>query len=63
MSTPEIGLTPEEMEDRNKDSLIKYIGVIQNELKMIYDTQFPSRRAVNEDRLDFDGEDTLKSST
>lgn len=58
-----IGLTKAELEDRNNDSLIRYIGCLQTELKMIYDTQFPSRRAVAEDRLDFDAPDTLKSKT
>lgn len=57
-----IGLTREELESRNNDSLIKYIGVLQNELKLIYDTQFPSRRAATKERLDFVGPDTLKCS-
>lgn len=56
-----IGLTREELESRNNDSLIKYIGVLQSELTFIYETQFPRQEVANKKELDFSCPGTLKS--
>jgi len=57
-----IGLTKEELETRNNDSLIKYIGVLQTELSMIYDGELPRSDVAIEKELDFSCPDTLKST-
>lgn len=57
-----VGLLPEQLEVRNKDSLIKYIGVLQTELQLIYDRQLLTNSAANENQLDFYGPPTLKSN-
>jgi hypothetical protein len=57
-----IGLTKEELEARNNDSLIKYIGVLQTELTLIYSGELPRPSAAIEKGLDFSGPDTLKST-
>lgn len=57
-----IGLTKEELETRNNDSLIKYIGVLQTELSLIYSGELPRSSLAIEKRLDSSGPDTLKST-
>ena len=58
-----IGLTKAELEERNNDSLIKYIGVLQAELAMHYDSELPAANQEIKKGLDFSGPDTLKSTT
>lgn len=57
-----IGLTLSELEDRNNDSLIKYIGVLQTELQMIYDGELPRSSLAVTKELDSSCPDTLKST-
>jgi len=57
-----IGLTKEELETRNNDSLIKYIGVLQTELGLIYSGELPRSSVAIEKELDSSGMDTLKST-
>jgi hypothetical protein len=57
-----IGLTKQEMETRNKESLIKYIGVLQTELQMIYEQRLPAQNEEIVEGLDFSCPDTLKST-
>jgi len=56
-----IGLTPEELKNRNNDSLIKYIGVLQTELRLHYERRFPERDMAIEKELDSRPPDALKS--
>lgn len=58
-----IGLTRKELEARNNESLIKYIGVLQTELQMIYEGQFPRQSLAIENKLDLSCPDTLKSTS
>lgn len=58
-----IGLTTEELEERDKDSLIKYIGALQTELRLIYERQFPPSMVAVKKDLDFSNTDTLKSTS
>ena len=56
-----IGVTKKELETRSNDSLIKYIGVLQTELQMLYNGQLsPSDLAIKKG-LDLSCPDTLKS--
>lgn len=57
-----IGLTKAELETRNNDSLIKYIGCLQTELQMIYDGEFPRLDRGVENKLDSSCQSTLKST-
>lgn len=57
-----IGLSRDELEKRNNDSLIKYIGVLQTELQMIYDGELPPQDRAVKKELDSSCRDTLKST-
>ena len=56
----EVGLTKEQLEDRNKDSLIKYIGVLQGELQLIYSSENPEPIEGANDTLDLSASHKLK---
>jgi hypothetical protein len=58
-----IGLTKEELEKRNNDSLIKYIGCLQTELQMIYDGKLPLEDQAIKKELDLSCPDALKCKT
>ena len=55
-----IGLTKEELESRNNDSLIKYIGCLQTELQMIYDGELPRQDQAVKKELDLSRRSALK---
>lgn len=57
-----IGLTKAELEERNNDSLIKYIGCLQTELQMIYDGELPRQDKAIKKELDLSCPDALKST-
>ena len=57
-----IGLTKEELESRNNDSLIKYIGCLQTELQMIYDGKLPRQDQAVTKKLDLSCGSALKSN-
>lgn len=55
-----VGLPLESLAGRNESSLIKYIGVLQGELQMIYEAGLRPRSAVVPSALDDDQSLTLK---
>ena len=57
-----IGLTKRELEARNNDSLIKYIGVLQTELQLHYEMGFQPQGEEIKKELDSSCSDTLKST-
>lgn len=56
-----IGLTSDELDRRNKDSLIRYIGALQSELAMVYETGLLSSSSAINTGLDSNSPSTLKS--
>lgn len=58
MST--IGIPVDQLRDRNKTSLIKYIGALQTELAALYDQRFQEHRRGIKDSLANQGRGELK---
>ena len=56
-----IGLTKQELEARNNDSLIKYIGCLQTELEMIYAGELPRSEQGVQNKLASSDQMTLNS--
>ena len=57
-----VGLTREELENRNKSSIIKYVGCLQTELCMIYEAGLLRSDPEVKEELDLEDQSALKSN-